>query len=405
MEETKRDSSKSHMDAHASDLDVAMLLARRASGTRRASLMLLSERRDELYIVASSGVPPQIATRVRVCLGDDVAGMVAETGQPLLMNAWRSRKHRTRYHTSSFISVPVPHRDGSFGVLSVADPIAGVQLGPAELTLVEHIAQDIARGMEQAAHRSRARHFQQLMRQVPQHTAMVREEERARIAREMHDNVGSNLTAALFAIDSALAQLPREDPGPGATLERARIHLHSGITAVHDAVFSLHPAVLQREGLAGALRTLAADVSATRVLVLSVLSGAAEVREVIEAGADGYLLKHSSAEELRAAIHVIAQGGGGVLSPPIARALMAMQRQHLPYHSPPAPALSERERQILVMLAEGATSKEIAQRLNLSIKTIGNHRKRIITKLGTTNTAAAVILAYQQGLIEPRDMA
>jgi len=84
---------------------------------------------------------------------------------------------------------------------------------------------------------------------------------------------------------------------------------------------------------------------------------------------------------------------------------MAMQRQHLPYHSPPAPALSERERQILVMLAEGATSKEIAQRLNLSIKTIGNHRKRIITKLGTTNTAAAVILAYQQGLIEPRDMA
>ncbi len=261
MEETKRDSSKSHMDAHASDLDVAMLLARRASGTRRASLMLLSERRDELYIVASSGVPPQIATRVRVCLGDDVAGMVAETGQPLLMNAWRSRKHRTRYHTSSFISVPVPHRDGSFGVLSVADPIAGVQLGPAELTLVEHIAQDIARGMEQAAHRSRARHFQQLMRQVPQHTAMVREEERARIAREMHDNVGSNLTAALFAIDSALAQLPREDPGPGATLERARIHLHSGITAVHDAVFSLHPAVLQREGLAGALRTLAADVA------------------------------------------------------------------------------------------------------------------------------------------------
>ncbi len=159
--------------------------------------------------------------------------------------------------------------------------------------------------------------------------------------------------------------------------------------------------------LAGAevVRRIKARRLATRVLVLSVLSGAAEVREVIEAGADGYLLKHSSAEELRAAIHVIAQGGGGVLSPPIARALMAMQRQHLPYHSPPAPALSERERQILVMLAEGATSKEIAQRLNLSIKTIGNHRKRIITKLGTTNTAAAVILAYQQGLIEPRDMA
>ncbi len=82
---------------------------------------------------------------------------------------------------------------------------------------------------------------------------------------------------------------------------------------------------------------------------------------------------------------------------------MALQRQRPSEHYPPPPSLSERELQILAMLGEGATSKEIAQRLKLSIKTISNHRGRIIAKFGATNTAAAIVQAYQQGLIAPPD--
>ncbi len=64
-----------------------------------------------------------------------------------------------------------------------------------------------------------------------------------------------------------------------------------------------------------------------------------------------------------------------------------------------AELLTERERQVLSLLAEGSTSKEVAQRLGLSTKTVENHRARILEKLGVANTAAAIGLAFQQGLI------
>ncbi len=189
-----------------------------------------------------------------------------------------------------------------------------------------------------------------------------------------------------------------------ATTGEAGLELHERLAAMHGV--DLVVTDLGLPGLVGAdvVRQIKARQPATRVLVLSALGAATDVREVIEAGADGYLLKHSSAEELRGAVRIIAQGGGGVLSPPIARALMALQRPRPSEHNPSTPVLSERELEILTMLGEGATSKEIAQRLNLSIKTISNHRGRIIAKFGTTNTTAAILQAYQQGLIAPPDI-
>ncbi len=261
MGETQQISSTQRADARESDLDVAVLLARRASGTSRASLMLPSAQRGELHIVASSGIPPGVVARTRVRLGDGVAGTVAETGHPVLANAQRPHERGVGYRTSSFISVPVPHGDAAFGVLSVADPLADGELGPADLVLMEHIAQDIARVLEQGTHRGRVRHFQRLMRQVHHHATTIRDEERVRIARELHDNLGSNLTAALFAIDIVLAQLPAEDRAPRRTLQRARTHVHGGIGAMHDAVFALHPTILRQEGLANALRALTEDLT------------------------------------------------------------------------------------------------------------------------------------------------
>lgn len=256
MEEAQQGSSARRADAYERDLGIAVQLARRASCTRRASLMLPFKRRDELHIVASSGLPPGIVAQARVHLGEGVAGIVAETGQPLLANAGHPCERGSGYHTSSFISVPVRHGGNSFGVLSVADPLFDEEFGSADLVLVEHIAQNIARLLEQTTHRGQARHFQRLMRQVHDHATTVREEERSRIARELHDNLGSNLTTALFTIDAALTQLSGEDLALRATLQRARVHVHDGIDAMHDAAFALHPAILREVGLAGALRTL-----------------------------------------------------------------------------------------------------------------------------------------------------
>lgn len=188
-----------------------------------------------------------------------------------------------------------------------------------------------------------------------------------------------------------------------ATTGAVGLQLHEQLVALNGVDLVVTDLGLPDLSGAEVVRRIKERHPATGVLALSVLSGATEIREVVEAGADGYLLKHSSAEELRDAVRIIAQGGGSVLSPPIARALMALQRERPLDHSELTITLSEREHQILSLLAGGATSKEIAQRLKLSIKTISNHRGRIITKLGTTNTASAVIVAYQQGLITPPD--
>ncbi len=141
---------------------------------------------------------------------------------------------------------------------------------------------------------------------------------------------------------------------------------------------------------------------ATRILVLTMLSGDGHVRGVIESGAEGYLLKQSSSEELLAAIRAVARGEAA-LSPIIARWLMAQQRQRSTDRGSAIGLLSEREQQILSLLATGATSKEVAHKLALSTKTVSNHRARIITKLGVANTAAAISLAIKQGLIDAAD--
>ena len=135
----------------------------------------------------------------------------------------------------------------------------------------------------------------------------------------------------------------------------------------------------------------------TRVLLLTMHADDEHIRGMLEQGADGYLLKQAAGQELVEAITVVARGET-FLSPMVARRLMTHAQRGRERERYSA-LLTEREREILALLAEGATSKEIAQRLRLSTKTVENHRANILDKLGVANTAAAIGLAYQQGLI------
>ena len=135
----------------------------------------------------------------------------------------------------------------------------------------------------------------------------------------------------------------------------------------------------------------------TPVLILSMYADAEHIAGILEAGVDGYLVKQSTPVELADAIRAVADGGMA-LSPTVARRLIDhvhRQRQHDEASS----ALSDREVQVLTMLAHGATSKEIASELVLSVKTVENHRARILEKLGVVNTAAAIGKAYELGLM------
>jgi DNA-binding NarL/FixJ family response regulator len=138
---------------------------------------------------------------------------------------------------------------------------------------------------------------------------------------------------------------------------------------------------------------------AVRVLILTMHADDEYIRGMLEIGADGYLLKSAASHELAAAIRMVARGEM-VLSPAVTRRLMSQFRSRRE-RDDHAALLTDRERQVLNALAEGATSKELAQRLGLSTKTVENHRSRILEKLGVANTAAAINLAAQRGLLLP----
>src|SRR5215217_3805844 len=101
-------------------------LARRLVRGRRASLMLPDDGRDELRVVAASGLAAE-ARGAHVRVGDPISGLVAQCGQPLLVNQLvpQTVVRATRYTTGSFISVPVPIGETQVGVLNVADPQDG----------------------------------------------------------------------------------------------------------------------------------------------------------------------------------------------------------------------------------------------------------------------------------------
>lgn len=136
----------------------------------------------------------------------------------------------------------------------------------------------------------------------------------------------------------------------------------------------------------------------TRVLILSMYTDEEHIAGILESGVDGYLLKQSSPTELAESIRAVARGEMA-LAPVVARRLVSQVRRRRQFEET-MQAMTDRERQVLELLARGQSSKEIARTLDLSVKTVGNHRTHILEKLGAANTAEAVGLAYQLGLIK-----
>lgn len=133
----------------------------------------------------------------------------------------------------------------------------------------------------------------------------------------------------------------------------------------------------------------------TPILILTMYSDDEHILAMLKNGADGYLLKQAAARELPDAIRTVACGEMA-LSPALTRRLMTLMQRD---RETAPPVLSEREREVLSLLAEGLTSKEVASLLALSAKTIENHRARILEKLRVTNTPAAINYAAQHGLL------
>jgi two-component system response regulator NreC len=144
-----------------------------------------------------------------------------------------------------------------------------------------------------------------------------------------------------------------------------------------------------------ATRQMVAANPRIRVLVLSMHKEAVYVRESLRAGARGYILKDAIDTELLSAIRSVANGDG-YISPAVAGALNDKAKDL----NDPAGLLSAREREVLLLIAEGKTNKEIATRLNLSVYTVDSHRGKIMEKLNLHSAGELVRFAMKNGLVE-----
>jgi DNA-binding NarL/FixJ family response regulator len=166
-----------------------------------------------------------------------------------------------------------------------------------------------------------------------------------------------------------------------------------------DAATALRPDVLlmdlrmPRMSGVEAIKALAQRAPTVRILVLTTFDTDADVLPAIEAGATGYLLKDAPREELvRAAL--AAYHGESVLAPSVARRLLGKVRA-----ADAAKTLTQRELNVLRLIAAGATNREAAKQLFISEATVKTHLLHIYAKLGTRDRASAVAEAYRQGLL------
>jgi DNA-binding NarL/FixJ family response regulator len=154
------------------------------------------------------------------------------------------------------------------------------------------------------------------------------------------------------------------------------------------------------DGLEATRQIVADPGCASRVVILTTFDTDAYVHEALAAGASGFLLKDAPADQLIEAIRVVA-AGDALLAPGVTRRLLSQfVRQRPDRHDRAAvDGLSDRERDVLLLMADGLSNGEIAERLVLSGATVKTHVARILTKLQARDRVQAVIRAYRSGLV------
>jgi len=142
------------------------------------------------------------------------------------------------------------------------------------------------------------------------------------------------------------------------------------------------------------------DRPATRVIIVSMHGDDESVRRALKAGAAGYMLKNSDRAELEMALRAVARGDTW-LSPALTKRVVAAFTQDARPVEGPFEALTPRQREVLQLVAEGHSNKEIATRLNVALKTVETHRTELMERLGIHGVAGLVRYAIQVGLVRP----
>lgn len=136
-----------------------------------------------------------------------------------------------------------------------------------------------------------------------------------------------------------------------------------------------------------------------KVLVVTTFEHDGYVHDALVAGASGFLLKRATAEEMVQAVRTIARGTS-LMFPETVRELLRPSARTARHDGPP---LTEREHEVLVLLAQGLTNAEIASALFLGVETVRTHVANLLGKLGARDRTQAVVFAYRAGLVDPHE--
>ena len=180
------------------------------------------------------------------------------------------------------------------------------------------------------------------------------------------------------------------EAGDGRSAVKLALELHPDVVVLDIGMPLLNGIEVTRQ--------IARRLPKTGVLILSMHADEAYVTQALKAGARGYLLKDSAGTELIQAVEAVA-AGKSYFSPSVAK-VMLDDYVHGPSDAVDRyDALSEREREILQLVAEGHSSKEIAEMLSVSPSTVETHRTHILQKVGVHSTAELVLFAVRRGVI------
>lgn len=194
--------------------------------------------------------------------------------------------------------------------------------------------------------------------------------------------------------------------GLKALLEREKFQVVAEASDGHEVVRAVetnHPDIavidISMPMLNGidAARELRRSCPKTKVILLTQHEEEQYIHEALEAGVKGYVLKSQVASDLVHALQQVSRGGF-YLSPGVSRAVVEAYRTR---SERPADPLSGRERQVLQLIAEGKSTKDVASLLGISVKTAESHRSRLMQKLDIHETASLVRYAVRRGLVQP----
>ncbi|ACB74117.1 response regulator [Opitutus terrae] len=188
---------------------------------------------------------------------------------------------------------------------------------------------------------------------------------------------------------------------PGVTIVGEAGDGRETVTLVHTFAPDIAIMDITMPGLNGfdATARIAREHPRTKVLILSMHTAEDYVLQALRAGATGYLLKDAATAELQLALNAVRKGET-YLSPSISKSVLArFRQQEQDPRAEPTKALTPRMREIVQLIAEGRSTKEIAFLLNLSVKTIETHRMHLMARLGLHDVAGVVRYALRTGLI------